>query len=220
MNVDVKFGKDTCLQGDESEDVWLMQRGLAGRLTESAKSAPRFRTWYIDHESMRHCFDSRIWSLEGGSHEWESQLRQLWYDLIDASQPLRVVMVTPEPLQDNAEPLIAGHLILCEGSDAYAAILLTSPIVQGVRSSPLVFAVSTFRLVTGQYLIRLAGMTQLCDQTLCAVWLHPHRLALHASATMYDGACVQIYISPSHDVCCDSPQFDAAVTVTGRWWQK
>ena len=152
----------------------------------------KYQTWYIDHRSHTHCLEPRIWKLDEAPFDWERQLRKLWYDVIDALQPLRIHMVSPHLRQSREHDDALGHIVLVQGSQDYAAVVLSSPQLEGLHYRALTIAASTFRRSEGRHLLRLAGMSQQCDELQCTIWLYPHRLPLRQPVALHDGAHIEI----------------------------
>ena len=203
--------------GDENDLHWLMQRSLISGSQRSNLIAPSpatwrlqiqdrldatgvcdddsqstWTTWYIDHDHAKHCFEPREWSLDSDVRHWEVQLRQLWYDMIDPSQPLNFAVVQDPVGQGQSFGTKDGHVILIQGDGDYVGILLHSPAVSSDLNRPITLAVSTFAHSTGQLLVQLIGMSRICEEIGCTLWHHPHRLQLASLNALHDGDVVQV----------------------------
>ena len=165
---------------------------MSASISMECDNVAQYQTWYIDHMHHKHCFEPRAWLIDDGPFDWERQPRQLWYDLIDSHQNLRIYVVSPHVRQLKGETLSLGHILLVQGTGDYVATLLSSPAIRGLHHRSIIIATSTFRRSTGRHILRLIGMTAHCDELPCTVWLHPDRLALHEAALLHDGAHIEV----------------------------
>ena len=196
----------------ETDDVWLMQGPVAPsalhrpshhsmswqaqirqlfpeRTTFScdlAADAVSFRTWYIDHDTHRHCFEDRTWVVSGAAWEWEIQLRRLWYDLVDPLQTLRISVTCRE-----SGPC---HVLLIQGPLRFAGALLFSPPTSRSPGHPIELAVSTFSTSRGAHLVRLAGLSQVCTEDNCEILVDSHPVGLMNNIDIADGAFVRVHL--------------------------
>ena len=154
--------------------------------------AIHYQTWYIDRQHHSRCLEPRTWRIDGAPFEWEHQIRTLWYDTIDAYQPLRIYVASPPLPQRREDGPILGHILVVQGHPDYVAVLLSSPKIHGLHYRSLIIAASTFKRSEGQHLLRLAGMASQCEELQRTLWLHPHRLPLHTNTALYDGAHIEI----------------------------
>ena len=162
-------------------------------LFQHGSSSLVFHTWFVDHDFVRLCVDSKSWEVADEPFTWEAQLRSLWYDHIDPLEQVRFVLVNPQPPCNNGEKA-HGHLLVIQGSSQYKAVLLTTSHtdLRGTWFSH--YAVSTFHYSSGHYLSKLIGRQRDCEQSVCTVWLHPHRLALYHPTRLFDGAGIEVVV--------------------------
>ena len=166
-------------------------------------NAVRIRTWYIDHDSYRHCFEPRDWIVAGDKWEWEIQLRRLWYDLVDSSQRLRIALVE--------SGTTGWQLLLIQGPAQYSGVLLYSaPRAQDAGRS-LELAVSTFRRSTGEHLTRLAGLSQDWDDEQCELYVNTLRVFMRDEVDIQDGAIVRLHMN-ARSLPPDGPALDLDVS--------
>ena len=204
--------------GDEQDAVFLMQQHqpLANKLhktwlhtvsgiisqpvdtqCELIELHPTLQTWYLDHDTIRHCFEPRTWTPIDDPRTWESQLRQLWYDTIDPQQNLQIVVVNHDPFRH--------HLLITQGSNKYRGVLLHSPPSAGFQDRAINIAVSTFRQITGEQIIRHLGMSMHCQDHPCTVHVGVQHIDEHAVLPVETGDVVIVRQYPhmrsfEHDV--------------------
>ncbi|CAL1150067.1 unnamed protein product, partial [Cladocopium goreaui] len=70
-------------------------------------------TWFLTGERAYVTEESRTLRLDDQHHEWESQLRDLWRDVIDRAQPTQFYWVTPRPAELPTQARL-GHLIVAQ----------------------------------------------------------------------------------------------------------
>ena len=171
----------TMQEGDERDELWLMQSSSArtrhvrnawlSEVTTSlqqrhdpllcvlAEDRIAFRTWYLDHDHVRHCFEPRSWHATGPPASWEFQLRGIWYDQIDSFQSLRIVATAAF----NQIP----EILLIQGSTDYRGIHLHSPPPSGTLAHPIDIAVSTFPRISKEQVIALRIQSRNNDMSCC-----------------------------------------------------
>ena len=206
--------------GDEQDDIFLMQQhfpspsrfpntwrkqvwnylqaiSTADGFCEPS-SMPSLQTWYIDHDHARHCFEAREWQPSAEGLTWETQLRRIWYDMIDPQQGLRIVTAKHEPFH--------GHLLLIQGSQQYKGLFVYAPAEPNVLTRPIQIAVSTFAEITREQIIRHLGLTMLCDDHPCDARLRSSLLAPVTPTAIDDGDVAQVVIR--HHVPSDIEETD------------
>ena len=211
-NVPAAMPSLTTQAGDERDEIWLMQNqppriehpsrphewreSILAHLEHSDASRcmnedhdGAIRTWYIDHDHIRHCFEPRQWHVSGTPTSWEFQLRRLWYDLVDSYMPLRIVA--------TIAPHRAPEVLLIQGPPSYKCIYLHAPTPVGTSSYPIDIVVSTFSQVSRAQIISHLGMTHVCQDAHCTTWLDNLEVDNDVSVPVQDGSTAIVHLTPT-----------------------
>ena len=179
-------------------DLWVQHGTIL--CSQEGPSLP-MQTWYIHHDEHRISFEPRTWQVLAPMATWDRQLRNLWHDFVDPHLSLDINLVTPTPLDAHGLQGF-GHLILVQGSQDYAAVLITAIYEQLHAPAFAQAAFSSLRQVDGQYLLRLIGAARPCQEVPCSLWRRPDQLQLDDLITLQDGTSFEVMVPrpPSSDV--------------------
>eukprot|EP00435_Cladocopium_sp_Y103_P007934 s2283_g2.t1 len=84
------------------------------------------QTWQLNGLRAPRCQNPRTVRLRSDASSWQRSITDLWDDRLDLRLPLDIVWVDPSPLNSQMQSYIGHVILLQEGQEAHAALLLTA----------------------------------------------------------------------------------------------
>ena len=111
-------------QSEFTQDLHLLWSASASSW-ENEVPAAHVLTWFVDHRQVPPiCLDSRQVTLHDNVQDWETIIKNAWRDSLDATQPIELYVVQPDP--PMMEPSIFAHVVLVQAPrDNWVSNLVT-----------------------------------------------------------------------------------------------
>ena len=122
-------------QRTQARPIWQIELNNAFdelAITTHAVTGPELvvEVWYVHHVSYPECPVSRVVRLDGVTELWYADLCTAWWDKIQRTEPLKVLIVKPPP-PHQVRPESRLHIILEQGQQPHSAVLLFTAFFHG-----------------------------------------------------------------------------------------
>ena len=190
---------------------------LAQRWAQFARPGPggvehclTIRTWYNDHERWPICGQPRDVCLFNDNHHWRHEILRVWNDLADPHLAADIVIVEPDPTDDD--PHLAGHAIVIQRPLADAKSILVSVLDNAIwNGAPRRWAIRSSADPTGHEIVALMGYRLLCPPhvptTICQLWCRRRELPLHDRLLVRHGLALTVTILRAFEEDVDATAF-------------
>eukprot|EP00435_Cladocopium_sp_Y103_P016902 s4069_g4.t1 len=84
------------------------------------------QTWQLNGLRAPRCQQPRTVRLRSDASSWQRSITDLWDDRLDLRLPLDILWVDPSPLNSQMQSYVGHVILLQEGQEAQAALLLTA----------------------------------------------------------------------------------------------
>ena len=128
-------------------------------------------TWYLRHDDLSLCKQSRTAKLDVYFEHWPTDLRRLWSDLINMNDDMDIFIVYPEPPRTTGA-MHSGHLIIAQGHPAHTKAVLISTLESNALENHLTqVAVSAPRRANKAMIQRLSQVPAFVMETGYECWI-------------------------------------------------
>ena len=154
--------------------------------------------WYIHHGRYATCHAPRHVELDDTHELWYADLCNAWWDQIQRTMPMRVLIVKPNP-DNQLAPRAQRHIILEQGFQPdRAAIIFTAIFLANFRNGIFQKAESVDIRISAQYIIDKYDFNVYCDFRPCTLTSGIMRFHQHVLEEIFSGISVQLVVGPPH----------------------
>eukprot|EP00435_Cladocopium_sp_Y103_P048348 s136_g14.t1 len=160
-----------------------------------------YNTYYISHWTNPTQRFGRAVRLDRTFATWEDDLRMVWDDLCDPSEPLEVDIVSPESPVTLAPDTI-GTLLITQHPHADRAACITTAVIQGIPFRVIEVAHSFERVVGQRQALFHAEVLELCDRRedlqlgACKIRVGRYEYPPGRPLRVHDGLRFQVDVPP------------------------
>lgn len=152
--------------------------------------------WYVHHELQPVCHAPRLVELDDLREFWYADLCNAWWDRIIRHEPIKVLMVRPNP-DNQLQPRAQLHIIL-EQHFAHdkVAMVFTAIFLANYRNGIFQTAESVDSRICMQYMIDKHRFNQFCDFRPCNMFSGLLRFHQHVYEEIFSGISVTLVVGP------------------------
>ena len=152
--------------------------------------------WYIHHGRYATCHAPRQVELDDITELWYADLCNAWWDQVQRTLPMRVLIVKPNP-DNQLAPRTQRHIILEQGFQPdRAAIVFTAIFLANFRNGIFQKAEPVDIRISAQYIIDKYDFNVFCDFRPCTMTSGIMRFHQHVLEEIFSGISVQLVVGP------------------------
>ena len=152
--------------------------------------------WYIHHVRFPMCHAPRLVELDDIRELWYADLCNAWWDHILRNEPIKVLMVRPNP-DNQLQPRAQIHIILEQRfSQDKAALVFTAIFLANYRNGIFQKAESVDASICTQYMIDKHDFNHFCDFRTCNMFSGLLRFHQHVPEEIFSGISVTLVVGP------------------------
>lgn len=152
--------------------------------------------WYIHHDRFPLCQAPRLVELDDVRELWYADLCNAWWDHLRRTEPIKVLMVRPNP-DNQLQPRAKIHIILEQRfSQDKAALVFTAIFLANYRNGLFQKAESVDASICTQYMIDKHDFNHFCDFRPCNMFSGIMRFHQHVPEEIFSGISVTLVVGP------------------------
>ena len=171
---------------------------LHGTFWASPETGPTLQVsvWYIHHASYPTCLAPRQVQLDDMHELWYADLCNAWWDKVQRTEPMRVLIVKPNP-DNQLAPRTQRHIILEQGFvPDKAAMVFTAVFMANYRNGVLQKADSVDTHISTQYIIDKYNFNEYCAFRPCTMWSGIMQFRQFEREEIFSGISVHLVVGP------------------------
>ena len=151
--------------------------------------------WYVHHGRFPVCHASRLVELDNIRELWYADLCNAWWDHIDRREPIKVIIVRPNP-DNQLQPRSQVHIILEQQFHPDGvALVFTAVFLANFRNGVFQKAESVDASICTQYMIDRHQFNQFCDFRPCNMYSGIMRFQHHVPEEVFSGISVTLVVA-------------------------
>ena len=152
--------------------------------------------WYIHHDRFPICHAPRMVELDDIRELWYADLCNAWWDHILRNEPIKVLMVRPNP-DNQLQPRAQIHIILEQRfSQDKVALVFTAIFLANYRNGIFQKAESVDASICTKYMIDKHELNHFCDFRPCNMFSGLMRFHQHVPEEIFSGISVTLVVGP------------------------